>query len=233
MYLSNQNSLGSKSIVRPARSAVRSMRSRSSGPTCRTVLRISICVGGSPSSLARRSAISIGSLADVTEAPYETSSDVAAMLSKFMEMSRILSLLIRRLANSRVTSDARSWRRHSVIAVHCCGSAGHFGGSAVADDRKSPARRGFSGEAFEHGREVCLSLEAHVKRDLAERRVRAGQHRLCTLDSLVEQIVVRTVSRRRAKLRSEVHSRQAGHLRQVGEADALVKVRVDILLHTL
>jgi len=49
-----------------------------------------------------------GSLADVTEAPYETSGDVAAMLSKFMEMSRILSLLIRRLATSRVTSDAKS-----------------------------------------------------------------------------------------------------------------------------
>ena len=174
-----------------------------------------------------------GSLADVTEAPYETSSDVAAMLSKFMEMSRISSLLIRRLATSRVTSDAKSWRRHSVIGLHSGRSTRHFGGGAVADDRKPPARRGFSGEAFEHGREVCLCLEAHVKRDLGERRVRAGQHRLRTLNSLVEQIVVRTVSRRRAKLRREVHSRQAGHLRQVGEADALVKVRVDILLHTL
>src|SRR5712671_6832063 len=140
---------------------------------------------------------------------------------------------IARRRNGSVTSDARSWRRHSVIGLHSDGSTGHFAGSAVADDRKPPACWGFSGEAFEHGREVCLSLEAHVKRDLGEWHVRAGKHRLRTLNSLVEEVVVRTVSRRRSKLRREVHSRQAGHLCQIGEAYALVKVRVDILLHTL
>jgi hypothetical protein len=48
-----------------------------------------------------------GSLADVTEASYETSSDVAAMLSKFMGMSRILSFsfVALQIHLKRVTHD--------------------------------------------------------------------------------------------------------------------------------
>ena len=76
-----------------------------------------------------------------------------------------------------------------------------------------------------------LALEAYGNGDLRERDTRFGQYRLRSLDTMVKEEIVRTVSGRRAKLRREMHSRQAGYLGEVGEAYALVKVPGDIFLH--